>query len=123
MVDMSVDIQVTYAAPPDFDLSPPYYRPASSLTLSCTATGTLDSVAYQWRSSYSLSFTSGATNAVISKTTLTAYDSGTHTCTITDTDGTTSSASVKVSLYGKPMDCLYSYRGSHFWPRCGTLCL
>ena len=98
---MSVDIQVRYVAPPDFGLSPPYYRPGSTLTLSCIATGASDSVAFQWTSTYPQSFTYGARNAVRSKTLLTAYDSWTHTCTITDTDRATASARVKVFLYGK----------------------
>ena len=100
---MSVDIEVT---PPDFGLSPPYYRPASSLTLSCIATGASDSVAYRWRSTHSQSFINRATASVRTKDFLTAYDSGTHTCTITDTDGTAVSKSVKILLNGKPVNVL-----------------
>ena len=93
-----------YVAPPDFSLSPPYYRPASSLTLSCIATGASDSVAYRWRSTHLQSFTNGVTASVHTKSLLTAYDSGTHTCTITDTDGTAVSTSVKILLHGKPVN-------------------
>ena len=110
---MSVDIEVRYEAPPDFGLSPPYYRPGSYLILSCIATGASDSVAFRWTSTNSLLFTYGARNAVHSSL-LTAYDSGTHTCTITDTDRTTASARVKVFLYGKQVH-LVLLKVQFFW--------
>ena len=49
---MSVDIQITYEAPPDFNLpSPPYYRPASSVKLSCVVHGASGSVQWSFSSS------------------------------------------------------------------------
>lgn len=103
---MSVDIQVEYEAPPDFALSPPYYRPASSITLSCIATGALGSVNYQWESRYHhRDRQSLAYGERIHFDIMTPYDSGIHTCTITDVDGTTISTSAKVLLYGKLMAC------------------
>ena len=42
---MSVDIQITYKAPPDFKFSsPPYYRPAGSVSLMCVVNGASGSV-------------------------------------------------------------------------------
>ena len=103
---MSVNIEVSYRAPPDFDLSPPYYRPASSVTLSCVATGASDSVHIQWGSPHSGSFTNSnsriSPNSIrSSRDRLTVHDSGIHTCTITDADGTSLSTSVHVKLYGR----------------------
>ena len=100
---MRVSIEVSYRAPPDFDLSPPYYRPASSLTLSCVATGASDSVHIQWGSPHSRSFTNSnsriSPNSIrSSRDTLTAHDSGIHTCTITDTDGTSLSIALLTIL-------------------------
>ena len=104
--DMSVSIEVSYRAPPDFDLSPPYYRPASSLTLSCVATGASDSVHIQWGSPHSGSFTNSnsriSPNSIrSSRDRLTVHDAGIHTCTIIDTDGTSLSTRVHVKLYGR----------------------
>ena len=99
--DMSVDILVAYEAPPDFDLpSPPYFRPGSSLTLRCVPQGSSQSIQYQWLSISSQSFTHGSTSSEVHDNTLTLYDAGLHTCTITDNDGSRTSHSIQITLYG-----------------------
>ena len=95
--DMSVNIRVHYEAPPDFGLLPPYYRPASHLELICTASGAVD---YQWNRRYHPSCNY---DDVCTKYFLTTLDSGTYTCTVTDSDGSVVSASVQVLLYGEPV--------------------
>ena len=119
---MNVDIQVEYEAPPDFGLSPPYYRPASSLTLSCIATGELGSVNYQWESRYrDRDRQSLAYDKTIHFDMMTAYDSGTHTCTIADIDGTAVSTSAKVLLYGKLIVCDGFFKVFMLCFRCRTV--
>ena len=98
---MSVDIEVTYRAPPDFNRFSPYYRPASSITLQCIAHGATDSVQYQWQSTSPQSFTHSQTHQSISRNLLTASDAGIHTCRITDIDGTMVSTSIRILLYGE----------------------
>ena len=110
--DMSVDILVAYEAPPDFDLpSPPYFRPGSSLTLHCVPQGSSQSIQYQWLSISSQSFTHGSTSSEVHDNTLTLYDAGLHTCTITDTDGSTTSHSIQITLYGTILT--YTYNVTH----------
>ena len=97
---MSVEIIVSYTSPPDLYLGSPYYRPASSISLSCVARGVADSASWLWSSKYSSAFTYNSRASVRSTTRLDAYDVGRHTCTVTDVDGTTLSASTYIQLYG-----------------------
>ena len=94
---MSVDIRVTYKAPPDFNFSsPPYYRPAGSVSLMCVVNGASGSVRYEW--SFRSSVTYYTSYIRIS---LTAENAGRYTCTATDEDGSAVSASTEVILVGK----------------------
>ena len=101
---MSVDIRVTYKAPPDFNFSsPPYYRPASSVSFMCVVNGASGSVHYEW------SFRSGFTyylESSITSYSLTAQNAGHYTCTVTDEDGSAVSASTEIILVGK---CIILY--------------
>ena len=101
---MSVDIQVMYQTPSDFSLpSPPYYRPASSITLTCIVHGASEPVHYQWSSTSAGSFAQkySPTSPTLVQSKLTSADAGLHTCTVTDADGTIVSQSTQMILIGK----------------------
>lgn len=90
-----------YNPPPDFTLpSPPYYRPASSVTLTCTAHNAISHVHYLWTSTESSSFTYDRNGSSIYQKLLTVNDAGVHTCTATDVWGNSGAASTEISLFG-----------------------
>ena len=91
-----------YNHPPDFKLqTPPYYRPASSVTLTCESDG-VGLLRYQWSSTCSTScFASDSTSNAISTDILKSNDAGEHTCTVTDAAGHTGSAVTAMRLMGK----------------------
>ena len=102
LADLIVSIMVTYNAPPDFTLStPPYYRPASSVTLSCITSEATLPVSYHWSSTNNASFAHNQTTKTITKSILTSSDAGVHTCTATDADGNVVHSSTKMKVVGK----------------------
>ena len=71
-----------YNPPSDFTLqSPPFYRPASSVTLICVAEDGSAPVNYQWSSTCSSCFASSGFTDRITTNILKSTDAGTHTCT------------------------------------------
>ena len=98
-----MSIQVDYTPPSDFNLpSPPYYRPASSVSLTCVApTDAVGDVSYLWFSTNTDSFVNGSTERMVYQEVLTAFDAGYHTCTVTDEVGNTGSAHITMKLFGK----------------------
>ena len=95
-----------YHPPSDFSLpSPPYYRPASSVTLTCTVHDAIDTVQYQWTSTQNRSFVSWRNESSIFQRLLTAYDAGLHTCTVTDEWGNIETATTEMNLFGKCFSC------------------
>ena len=111
---LTVSIQVDYPPPFDFHLpSPPYYRPASSVSLTCVVhDDVVGDVSYLWFSTNTDSFVNGATEETIYQELLTGFDAGNHTCTVTDEMGNTGSAHTTMKLYGKmimsPIVCTWS---------------
>ena len=105
---------MTYSRPSDFDLpSPPYYRPASTVTLTCTAHHAVGSVSYRWSSTCGSScFASSSTSQSVSKSILQSIDAGVHTCRATDSLGNTGSNATEMILIGKVKSsnlCFYMY--------------
>ena len=99
---LKVTIDVTYNPPFDFTLpSPPYYCPASSVTLTCRAHNATGSVSYQWSSTCSSCFASRSRAQTISETILKSNSAGVHTCRVTDSDGNTGSNNTEMRLIGK----------------------
>ena len=99
---LNVSIEVSYNPPSDFTLpSPPYYRPASSVTLTCRAHGATGTVRYQWSSTCSSCFASSSTSQSVSDNILTSNDAGVHSCTATDADGSTGTNSTEMQLIGE----------------------
>ena len=95
-----------YSPPSDFSLpSPPYYRPASSVTLTCTVHDAIGTVQYQWTSTQNRAFVNWRNERRIFQRLLTAYDAGLHTCTVTDEWGNTGTATTEMNLFGKYFSC------------------
>ena len=90
-----------YVPPSDFTPpSPPYYRPASSVTLICVAHGVIGNATYHWTSTEQNSFFHGGTGQNMSQNILTAFDAGIHTCIVTDELGNTGSNYTELKLFG-----------------------
>ena len=105
---LKVTIEVTYNPPFDFTLpSPPYYRPASSVSLTCLAHDATGSVSYRWSSTCISCFASNSTAQTVSETILNSDSAGVHTCTATDSDGNTGSNTTNMRLIGKLISWLY----------------
>ena len=81
--------------------TPSYYRPASSVTLTCILYDAIGSVQYQWTSSQNLSFVHNKTDSVIIQRLLTSSDAGIQTCIVTDMFGNTGAAKTEMELFGK----------------------
>ena len=99
---LRVEIEVTYDPPFDFTLpSPPYYRPATSVTLTCQVHGATGTVSYQWSSTCSSCFASSSTSHTISDSVLQSNDAGVHTCTAVDGNSNNGSNSTEMRLIGR----------------------
>ena len=93
---------MAYNPPSDFTLpSPPYYRPATSINLTCLAHGTTGTVNYEWYSTCTDCFVSSSTSRVISDAILQSNDAGVHTCTAVDSSGNTGNKSTEMNLIGE----------------------
>ena len=97
-----MSIQVNYTPPSDFSLpSPPYYRPASSVSLTCLAHDAVGTTSYLWFSTNTQSFVNGASGGTITRDILTGFDAGYHICTATDQVGNSGTAMTPMELFGK----------------------
>ena len=99
---INVVIGIFYNPPTDFDVpSPPYYRPATSVTLTCSATpNSARSLRYEWSSTCSSCIVSGNTSRELSIDILKSSDAGIHSCTVTDAEGHSGHASSEMILIG-----------------------
>ncbi len=100
--ELQVSVDVNYSAPGGFFLKPPYYRAASSLTLTCKVEGLQGALTYNWTSDCTGGcFTQGRTTQSVEKLALQSTDSGFHTCTVTDPGGCTGNATIEVKVVGE----------------------
>ncbi len=97
---LKVEIRIDYSSP-DPEYSPPNYRAASSVRLYCDVTGAFRYTYYRWSSTCRNCFASRARSSSISKTFLVASDEGVHTCTVTDRNGNSGSASITMNIVGE----------------------
>ena len=98
---------MSYSPPSDFSLpSPPYYRPASSVSLTCMAHNAVGTVSYLWLSTNQESFVQEDRRKTISRDILTAFDAGNHTCIAKDELNNTGFDVTPMVLVGKilPVD-------------------
>ena len=103
---LKVVIDVSYT-PPEEGYQPPYYRVASSVTLTCRVLGASGQIRYQWTSTCSNCFVpsdydysySGSSR---SQSMLVSRDAGTHTCSAYHTSQRISgSASTVMKIVGE----------------------
>ena len=95
-------IKVTYKPPADFTLpSPPYFRPATSVTLTCHVKGTSGPVSYLWTSTNPNCFVVNSRSSTVSKTILTLDDAGNHTCYAMSSGGNTRSSTIEMQMIGE----------------------
>ena len=78
------------------------YTAANPITLTCEVTsGAVGDVTYQWSSTcFGDCFVDGQTTATVSTSALRSADSGTHSCTITDSVGNSQVASIDITVIG-----------------------
>ena len=101
IVEPTVEIVVSYDPPSTFTLSPPSYRAASPLSLTCEVQGMQDysAVFYQWTyPHYVTSLQNTGSGDTISTPYLHSRDTGVYTCMVF---GIASSASITVNVVGK----------------------
>ena len=100
-----VEIVASYDPPSTFTLSPPSYRAASPLSLTCEVQGLDDytGLLYDWSSSVCAGncFSKLGTSKTVSTDYLHSYDTGVHTCMVYDTLGCEANASISIKVVGK----------------------
>ena len=103
---LKVVIDISYT-PPEEGYQPPYYRAASSVTLTCRAVGATGRIRYLWTSTCSRCFVPGGyyysygSNSR-SLSFLVSRDAGTHTCSAYDSSqGGSGSASTVMNIVGE----------------------
>ena len=93
---------MTYRPPADFTLpSPTYFRPATSVTLTCHVEQASEDVSYQWTSTNPKSFVVNSKSSIVRKTILTSDDAGNHTCTATDSSGNLHLSTIEMQMIGE----------------------
>ena len=100
---LKVVIDIRYT-PPEEGYQPPYYRAASSVTLTCRAVGATGQIGYHWTSTCSSCFVHVGSygNNVRNQTFLVSRDAGTHTCSAYDrtSQGISGSTSIVMNIVG-----------------------
>ena len=104
---LKVVIDISYT-PPEEGYQPPYYRAASTVTLTCRAVGTTGQIRYRWTSTCSSCFVPGSSYSDSysgysrSQSFLRSRDAGTHTCSAYHTSqGISGSASTVMKVVGE----------------------
>ena len=99
--DLSVSISISYTPPDQYpDYSPPNYRAASSVTLTCVVSDAAGSVSYHWSSTCRSCFASNSSSSSISESLLRSRDAGVHTCTVIDGIGNRKNVSILMNIVG-----------------------
>ncbi len=99
-LELNVTITIQYSPPAGVTLTPPNYRPATSVSLRCTAIGTSGSVSYQWSSTCGSSCFVRGSSQTVSRDKLWSYDAGQHMCTVNDGVGSTGNATTEMNIIG-----------------------
>ena len=111
---LNVSISISYTPPDQYpDYSPPNYRAASSVILTCAVSGITGSINYQWSSTCNSCFASNSSLRSVSESMLRSRDGGNHTCTVTDSNGNEISTSIEMNIIGM-LVCIWSYKKYNF---------
>ena len=108
---LKVVIDISYT-PPEEGYQPPYYRAASTVTLTCRVLGATGRIRYHWTSTCSNCFVPGGyyysySSHSISQNFMVSRDAGIHTCTAYDSDqGISDSASTVMNIVGEYLKCM-----------------
>ena len=137
LVVVQVKILISYNSG-DSGYSPPVYRTASSVTLTCVAPGLTGSLSYCWRSTCSNCFASNSYSQTLSKNILVHRDAGNHTCTVSNNYGISGYNTTEMRINGtfKRMyfflnmqfifimhSCMYCYKMSFVTFRYRHVCI
>ncbi len=98
--DLNVSITIQYSPPAGVTLRPPNYRPATSVSLRCDATGTSGIVTYQWNSTCEGDCFVRGSSQTVGRSYLFSHDAGYHTCVVTDGAGNSGNASTEMNVIG-----------------------
>ena len=111
---LMVYIEVDYNLPAGCNNlpNPPYFRPATSVTLTCRVEGASGPFTYQWSSSNPNIDVENSISPTVSETILTSDHAGNHTCDVTDGDENTGSSTIEMRLEGEDIKSyfLFSYQ-------------
>ena len=103
---LRVVIDISYT-PPEPGYQPPYYRAASSVTLTCRGLGVSGQIRYYWTSTCSSCFVPGGwyysySGSSRTQSYLVARDAGTHTCSAhSDSYGISGSTTTVMNVVGE----------------------
>ena len=98
------EIKVEFDNPADCTLPcPPYFRPATSVTLTCHVKGARGPFVYKWSSTGPKSFVENHDSSIVSKLILTSDDAGSHTCDVSNSDGDIGSRTIEMKMKGEDL--------------------
>ena len=101
---LMVIIEVEYPADCHFPSpSPPYFRLASSVNLTCRVEGASGPFYYNWSSTNPKSFVVNNNSSILRRAILTSDDAGIHTCNVIDDDNNTGSSTIEMKVKGEDL--------------------
>ena len=106
VLELNVDVEVSYTPPPGFTPGPNEYRAASGpVNITCTAIGGAGAIQYQWSSTCRdcpfQSSKAESNSSLIMRAAVHSGDSGVHTCTVSDEDNNMGNRSIFFKIISK----------------------
>ena len=102
-----VTIKVEYNPPADFcpatSVNLIYFRPATSVNLTCHVEGSSGPFSYQWSSTGLNNFVVNSSSSIVRGAILTSNDAGSHTCNVNDSDGNIGSSTIEMKMEGEDL--------------------
>ena len=100
-------INITYDPPAGFNLTSPYYKTNTFVTLTCQVYGASGHITYKWSSTGPMSLAANSSSQTLTKV-LSPDDTGNHMCTVQDVDGNIGSNTTQMHVKGEDL-------GKHFY--------
>ena len=103
---LNVFVKVEYNRPADCNFlspSPPYFRPATFVNLTCKVLGASGEFNYLWKSTNPNSFVLNSRSTFWGGAILTSDDAGNHTCYVKDNDENEGSDTIEMEMKGENM--------------------